>query len=431
MEVRDCNMKMLIIGGQTGLEFSNFVKEASGGSIDIIDKYVSLSTNEQDLKNNLIRADKLIYIISESKNIKNDLRVLNELMINRTYFNVKEMFIFGVSNDSIQEGIKNYKILMSEQGFDNYYINVNPKPMPFNVMYNSIMGIVEEDEQVTKFKKVYRATRSDSSKRGYEPRHYDRIIEPSVKDRVQAYEDIKEASLKAETGRPTRDSDEKYPPHIDIKIVDLDKNDVRATKDILLLTGRGKSGTSSLGTCMARELAIRGDDVVYIDLSYSGGSYRMIKDKIKEIYEVDLFNLMCGERISGDPRVILFSNQNKSLLSECLLYILKYLSNIDYKYIIIDCDCEDLPRIRDLCDNRIIKNIFTCENVEEELKILAECINISKTPNSVLYLNNSIKFDKSCHKPSPVSIADKFPNCKIIKPLDLSKNLKICEALGV
>lgn len=424
-------MKMLIIGGQTGLEFAKFVKEASGGSIEVNSKYTSLSIDESDLKNNLIRADKFVYIISESKNMKNDLRVLNQLMSNRTFFNVKEMFIFGISSDNVNECIKNYKVLMSEQKFDNYYINVEPNPVPFNVMYNSIMGIVDEGEEVTKFKKVYRATRNDSSKRGYEPKHYNKIIEPSVEDRVEAYEKIKEASKKVETGRPIRDEEEKYPPNIQINLVNLNEKDTKSIKDIMFITGREKSGTSAFSSCIVRELVARNMKVLLIDLSYSKGSIRMVSNQCKNFFEVDNLNILCGDLIPEDDNVIAFKVPKKEIMLEYLMFVLKLSRNIDYNFIIIDCDLFDSKRVLNLVNNRILRTIITCENIKEELELLKVSIDNCEIKDGVIYLNNSIKFDKTCSIPSPVFVRNNFSGFRIIKSVDLSRNLKICEALGV
>lgn len=421
-------IKCLLVGGNSAIEFGKFIKDSSGGSVEVIDTLSSFVNEEVSLKKRMIRCTKLVWFIDSSLNLKEDLRVLNERLQDSTYFKADEIYIFGVMNNEIKIGLRMFKQLMQEQELTNYVIKVKEKPSTYQMMYNELLGSTDESSKVTKRKVVYRATVGDTSKRGYNPKFYDRNIIPMEKDNVRAYEDSKASAIKAETNRIIKDTPESLPNKVNLSISNLDLSKVKNLKNIILVCGNPKSGVSTLATHITKFLVYTNKHVDYIDLSdnLSGqtclNKHGLVNSKEGMIL-VDNKLLLTGKDYSNKPLAIYNKPRKVDNSISYLRYILSIPKRVNCDYMIIDCNLKDLDAILNMCNNKIIRVILTTQSVSEELLLLRKYIrnlNILKCPNSI-FLNRSVTYGDNYKILEGVDAKQILPKGKFINYINFNE----------
>lgn len=416
-----------LIGGLNASKFGDFIKENSGGSIVINKVYDSFSRDSVELSRGMIRASKLIWLVNESTNLRGDLAVLDGLMKNPTYFRTEQIYIFGTKDDDTLEGIKMFKLLMEEHDFSSYAIYLKDEISSYSVMYRELMGVDEDNRKVTVRKKVYRATVGDTSKRGYDPEDYNKNLEPKEEDRSKLYDKTKKSAIKTETNRIIKDSAEKEVPKIDLNVINIDVKKVKYQKNIFITCGKPKAGTSTLAFYLSKFLMDRGDKINLVDISPNFGGARMALSKCKSvnkstIVSVDNTSLLTGASYNNMKLAIYspFKLHDRSLLTSYLKYVLSIPNRTSCDYVVVDCCIDDITEVLDICGSRTARVFVAVQDVKDELIIVKKKVNtIIKSGNEhIVFLNKSIKFDKTFLRVSEVEAKQIIPDARFTGYID-------------
>lgn len=422
-------IKLLIVAGSQTESLSDYIDKTSGGSVSIDYKFNSFGYDFEELSSTIVRADKLIYVISDNIDIRKELVNLYNLMTVQAFFKVGEIHLFVKSNDVLNETISNFQSIMSDLEFSNYKINTINGEISFTDIYKDVLGIVTEDGgQITKYKKVYRAVRNEQSKVGYDPTFIRKNIVPVEENSAEVYEKVKEASVKSETGKVIRDADAEEIPKIDLtSLVNIDVSSRMHKQNIVIVVGNPKSGTSSFCShlCMSLSNKVK---TYLVDLSRNCGSARTVIRKSDKYTLVDNRELLLGTEYNNLDLAVFNTAtiKDRHIKLDYLKHLLSIPNRVRGDYYILDLDMDNLDDVLSLCDKRIHSIYFVSQEIHDELSLIKHKVNsLSDRYTSYLYLNNSIQFDSSFKRVESVSVKETIHNCKIIKPINFNKRVDL------
>lgn len=418
----------ILVGGAPAREFGSYINDNSGGSIVIDYIFNSFSTDSSSIEKSLIRTKKLIWFINESNDIKGDLAVLDQCLSNTTYFKVEQIYIFGVRNDETSEAERIFRILAEEHNYSSYSIYLKDKLSSYSVMYTELMGTTEESKVVTARRNVYRVSNSDPSKRGYDPEDYNKNISLVEDDHAEIYNHIKEASIKTETNKIIKDVAEKAIPKLDFRVTNIDVNTVKYKQNIFIVCGKPKSGASRFAYQISKFFLDRNDNVNLIDITPNFGSTRLCINRMKidkssvDRVLVNNEDLLTGKSYSNKELAIFSpsSLSNNGLMISYLKYVLSVPNRIIDGYSVIDCCLDDINEVLDICGSRVVRVFITVQAVRAELLMIRKRVTsiLDRGVDSVIFLNESMKFDSSYSKITEVEGKILLPKSKFTGYID-------------
>lgn len=427
-------IKCLVVGSNSR-KIADYIIKTSGGSVEIGDEHVysSFFTDEEKLKNQIVIADIAIYYLDESISIRDDLRVLSDLIKDKTFFNVKEIFIFARETETIAKGIRQFMMLMDELEYDSYHIVTDDNDIPLTKIYNDINGISGTEDPGVYRKKVYRTVRDEESRVGYDPVLFKGRVLVQEDDRVVDYERMKQAAVKAETNRIIQENPELEPEKVNLDIKGVNIEDRVYKRNIIVVCGNPKSGTSVFASNMAMHLAKNKNKVSMIDISSNCGSARACLKKYKHSTLVDNEKLLTGTDYSNKNLAIYNTSSlhKRELRPSFLRYLLSIPNRTKSDYYVIDCDMTELREVIDLCGYRILRLFICAQEVKDEVLLVQGVVDdmVAKDISTMVFLNRSIAFDKSYKRVSAISAKELLnEKCKVIAYVDF--DVDICD-LGI
>lgn len=422
-----------IVGGESAIRLRDYINSNAGKSLEVQDDYLfsSFSEEESKIKSTYIRCQKLIYLIDESVDVSADLKVLFDLMESRAFFKIQEIWIFGKDNEVNNKGLNYFERIMIDLGFSDYFIRLSTDEVSLREVYRDITGVTESSEYKVPYKRVYRSRRSDESKIGYEPETYKKNIELKRDSSVDSYNKMKDASIKSETNKVIKDSPEPLPPKVDLHVDKINIEDLINKDNIFIVTGNPKAGISAFSARLSISLANKGFNVNLLDLSPNCGSARICLRKHSKSVLVDNVDLLTGKNYSNNNLTIYNTATLGSLelKTSYLKYILSIPNRSESKYVVIDCSITQLSEFLEVCQTRVSK-VFVCtQDVKDELLLIKDVVNncISKGLKTLVYLNNSIKFDSSFQKITAAQAKSIIDKSKIISPVNLDDEIDLSE----
>lgn len=402
----------------------DYFNKSFGGSLEVEGQYESLESNMESLMNNNIRADKLIIVFKDQSgfNIKREIACLGKLLDSNYFFKINEILLFSEDSSYCMDGIASFKFVMENSNFTNYSIKVYEDGISTAQVYKDVMGIVPDDFTTTSHTIVYRREIGSESKVGYSPRRINHPIVKSVDSSYNSYEVYKENMKKTETGRVVVENDPKEIPNIDIKLEQY-KSNIDAIRNIVIVTGNDKSGTSVL---VSNIFVQTESNSLLIDLSKGLGSIRILnylkESPLKKTPSIDFIenkDLLFDDFKSRNLKVLQY-NKKENLL-DYLKYVLSIPNRINFDNIYIDCDLEDLEDVIHLVDQRLKKLIFTTESSIEEFSLLQDMIRKFDRFDSYLFMNNHLNLDEGYTELLPSSVTSMFSGLNVVKGENLFK----------
>lgn len=419
-----------IVGGEVAKNLAKYINVNSGGSIVVSEDNIfeEFSSDRDILKGSYIKVSKLIYLIDETHNIKEDITVLYELIQNRALFNIGELWVFGKETEENFMGQDLLCKILIDLDFENYQIRLTEDDPSFSDIYKEITGVIDAEDYRVPYVKVYRTEIGDDSKVGYDPTPYRHNIKLLEEDRVGKYEKMKESSKKSENNIPIKEEPSSHLPnvHLDIKAIKVD--DVIYKSNIFVVCGFAKAGTSVFASNLALSLSVK-HAVNMIDISKNCGSARNCIRLSKSYTLVKNKELLTGKDFSNHCLTIYTSAEIKDLDTkfDYLKYILSSPNRTKSDYIVIDCDISQLEEICKICNIRMNRVFLCCQSVKDELMLLDPYIEyLSKADiKTLLYLNNSIMYDDSYEKIDAIYVKDYYKDLMVINPINFKtrKNL--------
>lgn len=420
-------IKCLVVGSNSR-KIADYIIKTSGGSVEIGDEHVysSFFTDEEKIKNQIVIADIAIYYLDESISIRDDLRVLSDLIKDKTFFNVKEIFIFARETETIAKGLRQFMMLMNELDFDSYHIVTDDNDIPLTKIYNDINGISGTEEPGVYYKKVYRTMRDEESRVGYDPVLFKGRVLIQEDDKVLEYEKMKQAAVKAETNRIIQENPELEPEKVNLDIKGVNIEDRVYKRNIIVVCGNPKSGTSVFASNMAMDLARDKNNVAMIDISGNCGSARACLKRYRNNTLVDNTKLLTGKDYSNINLAIYTTSSlhKRELRPSFLRYLLSIPNRTRSDYYVVDCDITELREVMDLCGYRVLKLFMCAQEVKDEVMLIQGVVEdmANKDIPVMVFLNNSISFDKSYKRVSAPLAKDLLNDkCRVIKYVDFDE----------
>lgn len=411
-----------IVGGETGYRLADYIENNAGGSIKVSRDHLfnSLSGDFETLNNTFIKVDKFIYLLDSSRDYKKDFNALFNLMSNTAFFRIGELWVFATDNDVNNSAITLLNSILDETGFDNIYVRTYVEgALTLSEIYRELTGMKSADDSKVDIIKVYRSKRSDEANTGYDPEYYTKNIELKQPNGYAEYEQVKASALKSETNIPIIDSDYKEIKKVDLDISPIDAEAVSLRKNVIVVSGLPKSGTSSLSSCIATSLSKSNKRVSFLDVSSSYGGERCLESSNHPHVIVDNKELLLGSTYENSNLTVLTSKGIKS--EECKISYVKYFKSIpnhfNSDYTVIDCDINFLDKIVSLFKVNIDK-VFLCSQIlESEVELLKPYVqDYVKGFEVLVYLNNSFSLAKG-DSLSPVKAKEILGGVKVIKPI--------------
>ena len=418
-------IKCIIVGKLSATKFSEYIETNSGGSAEIVKSISSIASEFENLNKEIIRVDKLVYMMSESSNVISDITALDKLLKNPTFFRVNEFFVFGLDDKDTRLGVDRLKFILNENKIENIIVKLGPELPSFTKMYSDFMGIVKNSEHSVVRKKVYLVERGDSnSKRFYDAMEDSENKIYQERDGVSEYEKVKKASEIAETRKIIKDSPEKSLPKLNIELNTIDLEAIESLKNIIVVTGKPKAGSSTLAISLVNSMVAEGKKVNLVDISSNFGSASScIRKKGIKYNLVNNKELFTGKEIVNPGVSIFYPKMFKdsSLYPSLLKYILSIPNRAKSDFTVIDCIYTDLDEVLDICGTKVSKVFLCSQDVKDELVQIGRGINKlkgSKIFKLLVYLNNSIKFDEYHLKLLPVQASALYDGVSFIAPID-------------
>ena len=425
-------IKCMIVGRNSANKFSEFIDTNSGGSADIVKSISSIFSEFENLNKEIIRVDKLVYFISESSNIMKDITSLDQLLSNPTYFRVKEFFIFGKDDQETKLGVDKLKFILNEHKINDVVVSLNQDNLTFSKMYTDLMGVEDKSEDSIKRKSVYLVEKSDrTSKRFYDALEYNENKVFQEKNSSDSYEEAKKASEVAETRNIIRDIPEKKLPKVNITLNTIDINKIANIKNIIVVTGKPKSGSSIFASSLVKSMIRDNKRVTLVDISANFGSaWNCTRSKSLKHRVINNKELFTGKIYDSDGVNILYPAKfsDSTLYPSYLKYILSIPNRLKGDILVIDCLYSDLDEIMDICGSRISKIFLCSQNVRNELLQVSKRIETLTNMSSInfyVYLNNSINFSADNVRLLPVQASSLFNKTKFLAPINFNEDVDL------
>ena len=422
-------IRCLISGGTDAEKLQKYILKKSGGSIEVDNDHVysSLYKDKHLVERAYIKANYLIILLDEIKDIRAEIKTLADLLKDATFFRIETIKIYGINTAENEKGVTQLRQVIKDvniQKNTNYVVDVTLRDsmIPFSVIYSDITEIVKEDDQKIPIKKVYRVERGTSATEGYEPEQVGKIMcVPNIPDGAKKYSKIKKAAIKGETNNPIFAEKQTDLEKTDLQLNNLEIDKPLYTHNIIIVAGYPKAGTSTFATTLSRSLVVvSGKKINLVDLSDNCGSTRSITNKTSKVKPVDNRSLLLGDD-PRDTKLKLFSSAGLSdkVKHEYFRFLLSIPNRIPSDYTIVDCNIKDLQQIIACCPKQILRVILVSQAIENEVYLMKPEVewSLGKGYNTTIYLNNSINYDSSFAPVDSTDVKLMYKDVTVISPL--------------
>ena len=185
--------KLLIVAGKNSKNLRDFMTER--GTFEVPFYYESLSKNSNEIKNSIIKVDKMLYLYQPDEiSIRYDMGILKNLLAKSSFFDPGEITCIVNGNpDENTKAIEYFKSVMEDVGYTNYQVKRSESTMTYEDIYNQLLGVTESVKFKNKRKNVYRVENSNESKEVFLPELDTGLtIEPFDYESNRNYEKAKE-----------------------------------------------------------------------------------------------------------------------------------------------------------------------------------------------------------------------------------------------
>lgn len=426
-------LKCMIVGGSQAVPLSEFISAIAGGTIVVPREFIfdSFVNSYDEIKRSFIKVNYLVILLNDIGEPREEFSKLYDLLSkNSAYFRIGAIKLFGSEASDHALCAKYLVDLISElnekQGTSIVVDQFFSDDLTYSKIYAELTDLADAEDSTIPVNKVYRAYRNDDSLVGYEPKPFPKSrIEREVPNHAKDYIAVQKAAVKAETGKPVSEEPESPLASVDLDIHTITTDNDYYKRNIVLICGAPKAGTSSLAFAIARSLfEVNNFKTNLFDISESCGSTWSIINNCKSYKVVDNKELLTGsEFLAHGLHVFAAAEYTQLIRIEYLKFLLSIPNRIPADYVVLDCDFQDLPKVLNLCANRLLRIILCSQHVEKDVLFLEPTLNDirSRGEKVTLYLNDSIKYSDSAKIVDSEDVKEIFPWLKIMTPMNLSK----------
>lgn len=387
-------INLMIVAGDRTDQLSKFMEER--GTFSVNYSYESLSLNLSNIKDSIIMADQLLYLYQEEIiDIRVDMQLLKDLLMNNGFFTVKEIVFIVPECKSAKKAINYFNTVMKSSGFSNYSIKqVNEKPS-FNDIYDSLIGVSKAQQFQNTYNNIYRVERGVDSKVAYEEQDdIDLSVEPFSYDKLKSYDMAKVTAQRAESGVVHQDDfvqDLKKFPEPQLGQIAI--NSVLTETESFLITGLEKSGISTWSVALAESTKKTGKPITIIDFTDNRDIKSLLEQQGLAYSEVSMLNMIKLYRPkTGVLNICTVHNDKEDSVKMEFLQNIYSGNKIEKGFIFIAVNLQLASYVADILCNDLTKTFFCVTPLNSDiLQVQNYLANYTEKHETVLILNNRIR----------------------------------------
>jgi hypothetical protein len=342
----------MLVAGEDTQKLGKFLNDR--GSLDVKYMEESLYRKTSELKNNIYRIDKLVYVYnSVNMNVREDMQILQELLLGSSYFNVAEVIFFVSKSEVPVEGVEFIKFVMDEVPIQaasstflrtpNFNLKISNDKLSFGDLYNSLLGITEELRVSNTFKSVYRVERGNDSNYAYEAEDTElAIIEPFSYRKVTNYVEMQDNVLAAESGEIlVEDARTYFPDKVDVDLGSVSFFEPTQKVTMGLVSGLSKSGITTFVAAAATSAATKNIKSLLLDLTKNKGLSYILESARVPFENHDIQKVLLGESVTQESTISILSEFDYKLRFHVLRHVLANISRFNCDLLLIDVSQTD------------------------------------------------------------------------------------------
>lgn len=266
-------VSMMLVAGSASKSLADFLENR--GTFTVTNVYSSLKENAKDIQSQIIKVDKLLYLFnseatSDATDIRTEMRILGKLLKDSTFFNPAEIIFMLRANESSEVAIKYFKTIVEGANFDNYTIKQIEGKLTYEIVYSSVMGISQVRDFENTYRSVYKVSRDTSAELAYAAQdNADMLIQLAGNYRLDDYEAHRDLLVRT-VAKDEIPITEQARRKGTVDIPSASVAPIEITRDLIVITGAGKSGKSVWSTVLSVSAREAGKRVCIIDLTNNG-----------------------------------------------------------------------------------------------------------------------------------------------------------------
>lgn len=416
-------INIMLVAGDKTEKLSEFLKQRGTFNIDF--EYRSLSEEILAIKDSIINVDKLVYLLDDQLlNIRTEMQTLKELLINDSFFTVREVLFLIIDNSNADKAVKYFTAVMTESHYENFNIIKTKEKVSFADIFDYIIGGSYSESYKNTFKDVYRVERNSESSIAYiESDDIDLIVEPFNYDRLATYEVSKANSKRVESGILHKDTT------ADTKIEQFDNPDfgdlqIKSTvTDIktIIVTGERKTGVSTWASALAVSAVASGETVTLIDFTDNYDISRLLESNNQVYYYVRMLEMLHNYKpIENSINLVsTFNEIERTIRMEFLQHVYSHRNSIA-NICIIAVPEHLFTSTSAILVNEANKLLYCINPIISDITMKQETIaSYSENKDFLLVLNKCVQLMDSSESVTKDDITSLLPfDLKVIQAID-------------
>lgn len=424
-------IKLLIVAGNDTDKLAKYLEEKGSFSVDF--QYSSLSDQVSEIKNSIIRVDKMLYIYKEENSLREDMQVLTELLEKDSFFSVGEIIFIQKKSETSKDALKYFTTAMDICKYTNYSAKEAVGVLSFAEIYNLLLGVTKNADAKNKYSDIYRVERGSAASVAFKSKSVDLLIEPFNDDNLDKYVSSKENAVKIDSGLSYRDSTDTESvkfnePSFGRITIPSDEDQ----QNLFMITGKSNTGKTMWAAALAKSATAKGRKTLVLDLTDNAD--------IKDLFDAEhtfisyvsksMLDLIHYKEDESILSVFSLSDNEFEIKLEFLHSVLKNFTKMHNSVTIIICELKDLESIYNLVGQKVTRLFVTMTpfsaGIDLPLSIVEQ---YHERVNTMVLLNDNLRLLNSMQYFSGEAIKDQLPKgVKLIEPitftdLDLDETL--------
>ena len=267
-------ISLMIVAGSSSQSLATFLEQRGTFQADFV--YNDLHSNAEELCNQIIKVDKLVYVYriddktgNAETNIKNDMQTLRMLLQSGGFFNPAEILFLCGGGKQYTQAKRYFTTIMEECGVSNSAVRTIDKAASFSSVYDNLIGVTLTKDFNNTYRPLYRKERGSESVVGYNPKNdKDLRLEPFSYDNLKNWEDQKRLANSIEQAVPITDPDDiQLSKWMNPDFSGVESEDILQDGKLTIVTGAKRSGKSVWTAALASTAIAAGRRVCVWDLT--------------------------------------------------------------------------------------------------------------------------------------------------------------------
>lgn len=424
-------IKLLIVAGSDTTKLAKYLEEKGSFSVEF--QFESLAEQMDEVKNSIIRVDKMLYIYKEENSLRDDMQVLTELLEKDSFFSVGEIIFVQKKNEESKNALKYFTTAMDICKYTNYSAKEASGVLSFAEIYNMLLGVTKNADVKNKYTDIYRVEKGSAASVAFKSKSAELLVEPFNDDNLDKYISSKENAVKIDSGITYKDNADSETTKFDEpQFGQIDIPSMYDRHDLFVITGKANTGKTMWGAALAKSATVKGRKTLILDLTNNAD----IKDLLDA--EHTFINYVSKSMID-----LIHYKEDESLLSvfsldenemnvklEFLQVMLKNFSKMNNDVTILICEPEDLDSIYQLVESKLTRLFVMMTPIQTGINFpLGIVEKYHDLVNTMVLLNSNLRLLNSMSYYSGEFIKDQLPDgVKLIEPitfadLDLDETL--------